>query len=249
MTVPDSPHMGDKLPMFSREAFLERLDLKLAQRGLSERAVCLRAGLSAGFLKSVRHQGSDPGIENVTKVADVLQCRVAWLIGEDDVDSATPQAQRPERIRIVGEVRASTFRTAFEMPESEDPEDDEVVWLPPDPRYPGVPRFALKVSGPSVNVIAADGATIVCARFLDLERYGRMPMHGDLVVVQRWHHDLVEATCKAFIVRKDGVWLEPRTTMTDIEPIHVIDAEGQKMDTADEVLIHALVRQVVTDLD
>lgn len=229
-----------------RSTFVERVNLKLAERGISPRAASLRAGLSADFLRTVERRDGSPGAENARRIADVLQCSVAWLLGETDVDTlAVPESQKPELVRVVGEVRASNFRTAFEIPDSE----QGVLWLPPDLRYPGVQRFALKVSGPSMNEIAADGATIICANFTDLDRrLSRRPRHGDIVVVQRWHHELVEATCKALAERSDGMWLEPRTTALDIPAIHVSDADGNPIEKADQIVIHALVLTVLRDL-
>ena len=232
---------------YNKAIFLERLDAKMRERNVSDRALSLRAGMSADYVRSLRRKTGSATIESIGKLANQLKCSVAWLSGESNVDdaAANESAVRPERVQLVGEVRASTFRTAFEIPESE----QITLWLPPDTRYPGVPRFALKVSGPSLNEIAPDGATILCASFFDLERRaGRQPRHGDIVVVQAWRHDLVEATCKAYVERHDGVWLEPRTTANGIEPIHVRDAAGKPLVNVDEVVIHALVLTVQRDL-
>lgn len=233
--------------MSSRDVLIQRVGQKLAERDLSERAASLKAKLSAGFLKGLRRGTSSPTLENVERIADVLGCSVSWLVGETDVDErAAPSQTRPELLRVVGEVRATSFRRALELPEDE----QKVVWLPSDPRFPGVRRFLLRVDGPSVNLIAPDGGYVICAPFPELGRLGREPMHGDLVVVRRRHGDMYEATVKAYAVRADGIWLEPRSTLASIEAIHLKGPAGQDLALPDddEVAIHALVTGVHFDL-
>lgn len=111
----------------------------------------------------------------------------------------------PGVVKVRGEVEAGAWREAYEWPESE--------WLslplPPGPHNIN-DLFALKVRGPSMDLVYPDGSYVVCK---PLWKVGRQPRSGERVVVERRRAGLVEATIKELEIQRDGrVMLWPRSS-------------------------------------
>ena len=116
-----------------------------------------------------------------------------------------------------------------------------------------MPRFALKVVGPSMDLMYPDGTIILCVRYADL---GRLPESGERVVCQRRDDQgLVEATVKEFVktigaeVNREARNATVEASSTQVEPTssqvgitlraddlaEAIDAELQTPDGAREL--------------
>lgn len=122
------------------------------------------------------------------------------------------------RIPIVGEVAAGVWREAFVKTIDEIDE-----FLPIDvPGYERAELRALKVVGPSMNLVYPDGRYIVFAH--PSEAGLRV---GDHVVIERHKADLVELTLKEFTTDAAGrVALMPRSNHPDYQaPIYLKTAD------------------------
>lgn len=227
------------------ETFFRRLEKKMAERELTPEALSKLISRHRGYIGQLtRDRRALPTLETAATLAAALDCRVSWLIGEDDEAQSPENDDRAEPVRVVGLISATTFRYALELPDDE----QRTIRLLPDTRYPRVTRAALRVSGPSMNLIAPDGAVVVFASFADLgARFGRAPRHGDIVVAEQWHHDVVAATCKELVERADGSWwLEPRSTDKTIKPIPIPRANPDERYAinGDDIKIHGLVTEI-----
>lgn len=141
--------------------------------------------------------------------------------------------------RVAGEVEAGTWREAlFNFDVDSDPENDKYPPIPyvSHPRYRGVPQFAVKVIGTSVNKIIPDGYFAVCVPYWEVR--GQVT-EGDLVVIQRKQGELFEGTIKR-IARGSKNWeLHPESDDPKHLPIVLPEQRGE--DDASEVEIVGLV--------
>lgn len=114
------------------------------------------------------------------------------------------------RIPVIGAVEAGAWREALEYAPDE---DQPFVDVPPDPRYPGMRRFALQVRGPSMNLIYPEGSHVIVIPALDLGE-GWQAKDGQRVIVQRTNDEgAVEATVKELKIDENGqAWLWPRSS-------------------------------------
>ena len=73
----------------------------------------------------------------------------------------------------------------------------------PHPGYPGHAQRLYVVSGSSVNRVVQEGEYVHCVSVADGDL---TPVHGDLVIVRRMEHGLVEYTVKR-LIRNGGGWI------------------------------------------
>lgn len=123
------------------------------------------------------------------------------------------------RIPVVGEVAAGLWRetVAREI-------DDDTEYLPLDvPGYERADLRAMKVVGPSMNLIYPEGRFVIIAH--PAEAGMRI---GDIVVVERYRAGLVEITLKELSTDPDGrLVLLPRSSHADFQtPIALKEPDG-----------------------
>lgn len=175
-------------------------------KDLSGRALSLRLGRNAMYVRDLINRGYVPKHPDVVALADILDTTPEYLTGATDNPAVESQPLTLQRIWVRGDVQAGVWRNASEWP------DDE--WYPvpavPDPRYPQVRRFGLVVKGTSMDQLYPDGTVLICASFIEVRR---PPRTGEKVIVQRRRHDEIEATVKEFRLADDGTaWLVPRSS-------------------------------------
>lgn len=129
-------------------------------------------------------------------------------------------------IPVVGEVQGGAFRMAYEFP------PDERMAIPiataAYPSYAGVELRALKVVGPSVNELYADGSFVVVVSAADTD-----VRPGDKVVVLQRRGGLCESTIKEVGLEGDKVVLYPRSTHPDHQaPIYLDEADQDSPEIA-----------------
>lgn len=124
----------------------------------------------------------------------------------------------PAGIEVVGEIQAGVFRSAIEVP----PGERAIIRAMPPLGYEHLRLAALKVVGPSMDLVYPDGSYVVVVSAYDTD-----VRNGDRVVVYRSQGLLREATLKEVQVEPDGrVALWPRSSHPDHqEPIYLNDAE------------------------
>ncbi len=178
----------------------------MALRGLSRRALSLNAGLSEGAVKAILNGHSKhPRYDTLEKLAGVLGCTVSDLI-EDD--RAIDERLSPPLtvVSVTGQVQAGAWVEAIEWPNG----DWFEIAVPPDRRYPGVPRFGLVVRGSSMDLLYPDGTILIC---ISLDDLGRTAKSGERVVCQRRRgRGEYEITVKEYLVRDGSHWLVPHST-------------------------------------
>jgi len=134
-------------------------------------------------------------------------------------------------IPVMGEVAAGLWREAMPRTAAEAEEH-----LPIDvPGYERAQLYALKVTGPSMDLVYPPGRFVVVAH--PAEAGLRV---GDYVVVERHKADLVEITVKEFTVSNGRLILLPRSTHPDHQqPIYLRDNGEQ--DQTSPVIVGVVV--------
>lgn len=150
----------------------------------------------------------------VDKLASKLKVNRSHFVAADE------SLVQTRGIEVVGEVQAGVFRIALEVPK------EERVILPvmPMPAYQRLNLVALKVVGPSMDLVYPDGSFVICASSWDTD-----VRDGDKVVVYRARGELREATIKEVRVEPDGrVGLWPRSSHPDFQaPIYLDSKDDQ----------------------
>lgn len=109
-------------------------------------------------------------------------------------------------IWCIGEVVADVWRDTLEWPRTE--------WLPflisfADERYPGAPRYSMRVRGDSMDELYPSGSFII---FVKTAEISSKPQPGDRVVVVRRREGKMEVTAKELRQAQDRLWLIPRSS-------------------------------------
>lgn len=206
---------------FSREIRAIRRDL-----GMTQEQFAHALNVSQGTV-SRWEKGAEPGFENLREIERLASRRGQPIKLHEMTELPV------DDVPVVGEIMAGLFREAIRV-------DDlsPSINIGPEPRYSGFPRFALRVRGPSMNLLYPDGSFVVCIEFADL---GRDPKHGERVIVYRINSDgLIEATCKEFVVDGNGAaWLWPRSSDPHFQTPWPL-SNGHPADI-ESVSVHALV--------
>lgn len=170
-------------------------------------------GLSPGYLSRMESADRNISTKNLTRIAEALGVTPDRLIAIDD---GPPAHQMP----VKGEVRAGAW-----LEVDAEQETFETIPALPDPRYPTLPQFALRVVGMSMNKIAPPGQYVIVVSWAEL---GANLNDGDLVVVKRTRAMTYEVTLKRAKMGKNGEWeLWPESTdPRHQEPILLHDGEN-----------------------
>jgi SOS-response transcriptional repressor LexA len=138
----------------------------------------------------------------IAKYAECLGVSVEYLLGED---VAT------DRVNVIGQVCAGQWNEAFAWAE-----DDQYTAFALPSRHPSKERFALEVSGDSMDLLYPDGSILDCVEFSEADL-----TEGRRVIVQRTDVDgLVEATVKELRLGPDDKWLLfPRSSNPEHQPV------------------------------
>jgi transcriptional regulator with XRE-family HTH domain len=217
--------------MADKAAMSERIKTARLKRGLSQSQLAKQLGVSRNAVSQWESGSSEPTPERLRQLCVTLNVDLQWL--------GTGQRSRPVMVQglpLRGRVAAGIWE---EIVESQDMEMERVP-AAPDVRYPAEFQYALRVSGNSVDKIAADGSIL---HVLDVTEAGITVRNGDLVVVERHRGGLVEATVKR--VKMNGaqsieLWPETRDPQNQ-KPIVL---KAPEADT--EIRIKALVLWVMS---
>ena len=152
----------------------------------------------------------------VGQLAVVLDMRPGEVLAKITGAPLPPGALPVEAVKIRGYVQAGEWQLAEDLIAA----DLGEIYVPVDPRYEHMTRFALEVRGDSMSDIYPHGTVVQCVPLAELER---RPASGERVVVQRMNEaNNIEATVKEFRVSKDGrMWLVPRTDQPGFEDIEL----------------------------
>ena len=157
----------------------------------TQSALAARIGVTRNAVSQWESDKNGPGLGSLLKL-----CAELGLSPSDF--SVEPQQSSPSEpvvgMPIRGEVRAGAW-----LEHDGDGIDFGTLPTIPDPRYPNVEQFALRVVGTSMNKIAAPGQYVIVASWAEL---GAELKDGDLVVVRRERAMTYEATLKR--AKKNG---------------------------------------------
>lgn len=188
---------------------MERLEEILKEKKMSRRKLEREAGLGVGTV--AKWKIFDPTVQNIQKVADVLDVSVAWLTGESDFRSEQDaliqkwndqmSAGLPDEVRrieagiripVLGSVPCGIPTDAIEFLDTEEWEEISEK-MSRSGRF-----FGLKVKGDSMIPRIREGDTLIVKIQPDAES-------GDIVIA-RVNGD--EACCKRLIKQEDGIVLQ-----------------------------------------
>jgi SOS-response transcriptional repressor LexA len=179
---------------------LSRIDQRLDREKISARAACLKAGLSAGQIKTMRRQhrlGRQHGVSSSTlkRLAGALNTTPEWLtsgVGPEEpaLSIFPPIAGQQFMLPLAGSVAAGVWT---EVPL--DKVELQQSPVPPDPRYPPSWQSAYEVRGNSVDRIARPGDFLVV---VDRAAAGLSARSGDIIIVTHKKQGLEEVTARRY---------------------------------------------------
>ncbi|ANL84632.1 peptidase S24 family/repressor-like domain-containing protein [Rhizobium phaseoli] len=189
----------------NQRIFAARSEAKMTQEQLANAVGKTRGAVAQWESGEVR-----PRHSTLVAIAEATKKPLHWLLnGTGEADA--PLAPRIG-LEVVGEVAAGMWKEGSVRFER----TYEPVATHPD--YPGYGQRLYRVSGNSINKIAANGEYL---HAVELHAGGIQPEHGDLVIVRRLQHGLAEYTAKTLIWENGRVLLRPESTdpdwQTDIE--------------------------------
>lgn len=242
---------------FSRKGGVETLNARLKalrmESGLSVRA--LANGL--GMPPSTYSAYEDPAkfkkpilpLDLAKKIADKLEVcgidrgrvmELAGLTGEYSGMTISDPTEQDEWLEVTGAVAAGVWRAETDWPASE----RYYVRFGPS-KYPKEHRGAVRMEGTSMNRTIQPGADL---EFLWVKFSPVEPRAGDLVIVERHRHDLVELTCKRLAMYGDDFELHCESYEPEYqEPIKIGRPDGDLF-TDDEVRVVGIVLSAKLDL-
>lgn len=247
------------------DGIVAAIDARRAELRLSERKMCLNAGVSVAAVKNMRN-GHQPRADIVGRIESALSLPSGYLltmIGAAGVDGA-PQSVKLDQVFVRGAVQAGLWQEAIEW----NADDWYPVSIPRDEQYRSIEHFGLEVRGTSMNHRYPPGTVLVCIKFRDIDD---TPRDGDDVIcLRRSRTGEYEATVKEY--RRDGdrhvLWprshdpehqqpiilhAPPRVGAYPLDPDGIAQADLNGDDTDDggepDLVISALVVQYIRTLD
>ena len=139
---------------------------------------------------------------------------LAGITGKFSSFSTTVDAEDNNWLEVEGAVAAGIWRAQTNWPDRE----RYLARFGPS-RYKTEERFAVRMEGLSMNRTIPPGSDLEC---LWVKFSAIPPRPGDLVIVERHNHDLVELTCKRLAMDgEDYILLAESTEPEFSDPIHV----------------------------
>lgn len=174
------------------------------------------------------------------RIAAILEKRgisrsdVMRLAGLELHEGSELPAAAGETLMVKSSVAAGVWREQAEWPE-----DD---WYPlevgPSP-VSGAERFVVRMEGHSMDLTIPPGSDLECLRVA----FGAiMPLPGDLVIVARQAHDLVETTVKRLDREADGEWvLRMESSRPEFQEVIRLGKSSRDLVTDEETRVVGMV--------
>jgi transcriptional regulator with XRE-family HTH domain len=183
-------------------AFLNRIEQRRRELGLSERKAAVVARLSPSQIRTMRRQNQEGkqrgvSVRTIGGLAEALRTTPEWLIlgtgPKEFTKEVTPERQPgPGTIaglRLMGAVGAGHWLETASNSET------QVAPGPADPRFPAGYQSAYEVRGTSLDRIARPGDFLIV---FDRKAAGAPLRSGDMVMVTRTKNGLHEITARRF---------------------------------------------------
>ncbi|MBX5238667.1 helix-turn-helix domain-containing protein [Rhizobium sp. NLR22b] len=204
----------------NQRIFKARSDAKMTQEQLATAVGKTRGAVAQWESGEVR-----PRHATLQAIAEATKKPLHWLLnGIEGEDPSSPRIG----LEVVGEVAAGMWKEASVRFER----TYEPVATHPD--YPGYGQRLYRVSGNSINKVAASGEYL---HAVELHAGGMEPEHGDLVIVRRLQHGLAEYTAKT-LIWENGRWLlRPESTDPDWQADIELSGDGDTEITVTDIVI------------
>ncbi len=132
-----------------------------------------------------------------------------WLLALDTIKAAAKGHADETEIELSGLVQAGVWRAHASLPSSE----RYKVEVGPPP-FPGAERFVVRLVGRSMDLVIPPDSDLECLRV----PFGTTePVEGDIVIVERVNHDLVEMTCKRLALKGKEWVLRAESTLPEFQ--------------------------------
>jgi SOS-response transcriptional repressor LexA len=181
------------------------------QRHLAQIAETLDLEVALKFAEALQGQGHPPITHREVMMA---------LTGREVSPSDKRRAQTS--IPIVGSVQAGHWRPAQQR---EADEARSVPYVAP-PAWRSMPVVAFDLHGHSMDRVYPAGSVLLAVSYNDI---GRDPRPGERVIVQRYRHDEVEASCKELRSGPGGLELWPLSTRPEHQDPLPVSKKGEEV--------------------
>lgn len=180
--------------------------------GLTQAELGMRLGLPQSVISDWERGTLHSWSDHADKLAMALGKPKSYFSAPSVTVTAT------KGIPVVGEVEAGAFRFALEIPE----QDRVILPIVALPGMNDVEQVALKVTGPSMDLLYPDGSYVIVVSADDTD-----VRDGDRVVVYRAQGELREATIKEVRVEEGRIGLYPRSSHADHQDPIFLDPQDQ----------------------
>ncbi len=210
-----------------------RIQERMTALGTNAFQTSKRAGLGETFVSDIVNQRNQkPSLGPVLALAKVLECDLAYLVGDQDLPRRAATEIAVAEVPIIGVAEAGAFRVMAD--EDQSPHNLRLVSVRKSRRYPMVRHFALEVRGDSMNAARPspilDGAVALCVDILD----AGLEIETDKIYAARRTLDdgqTWECTIKRARVFRDRYELVPESTNPVHKPLIIPRGAGRDHDS------------------
>ncbi len=172
---------------------MERLKELRKKRGLYQKDIANYLEVDRTTYVKYETGASEPDTETLSKLADLFNVSLDFLVGRDDIEEISPTSTGL-RIPVYGNTAAGIPITAIEDFDSDNPDDWEEI---SDTMARNGQYIALRIKGDSMEPRMKTGDVVIV-------RIQPYVDNGDVAIV-RVNGD--EATCKKIKKTPEGLWL------------------------------------------
>ncbi|HVQ09551.1 MAG TPA: XRE family transcriptional regulator [Allosphingosinicella sp.] len=226
-----------------KDIMAERLREARQDAGYGTVAAAAEAfGWSPATLTS--HENGTRGfdVDAAIRYARAFRRQPGWLLGLDHIEA--PQHGPVgaytvvRKIPLLGTVAAGIWREASVL-DADEPEEIDFTALTGDE---GEEMFAVNLEGQSMNLTLPTASTLICRRI----GFGRIEARpGELVIVQRQSHDLVELTCKRLALVEGQYVLLSESDRPEFQKPIVLGAPDLEHAADEETRVIGVVRRAI----
>lgn len=227
----------------------ERAVPRLTVRGMAE-LLDMPSSSYAAYESELKFKKPIIPLELAKRIADVLEQRgvqrsevlaLAGVTGDLAGFMAAPVKPAVDTwLLVTGAVAAGVWKANTEWPAS-----DQYYVDFGKSDHPEGHRFAVRMEGKSMNRTIMDGSDLQClyTKFSDIS-----PQPGDLVIVERRNHDLIELTCKRLDRQGDQYVLRCESYEPEFQEPIFIGKPDRDSFVDDEVRVIGIVLSAKQDL-